>query len=234
MESGAMRWSKQLTPDDVRIRGCEDAAQCQVQAGPNFDIGSPPMMMSVAGKDVIVVGQKSGVAYALDPDRQGAVMWQYRAGEGGINGGIVWGAAALGATAFFPVSDITSTKQGGLHAIDAATGRRLWVTSPPLPLCGQVRYGCSAAQPVGISVFPGVLFAGSVDGGFRAYSSDDGALLWQYDTNKDFATVNGVAANGGSLIGSGPTIVAGMVFVNSGYGANGGRAGNVLLAFSTH
>jgi polyvinyl alcohol dehydrogenase (cytochrome) len=46
--------------------------------------------------------------------------------------------------------------------------------------------------------------------------------------------VNEVAANGGSLIGSGPTIVAGMVFVNSGYGMNGGRAGNVLLAFGTH
>ncbi|HEY6927643.1 MAG TPA: PQQ-binding-like beta-propeller repeat protein, partial [Steroidobacteraceae bacterium] len=231
MESGAVRWSKQLTPDDVLIPSCDDARPCH-EAGPNFDVGSPPMMMTVEGRDLIVVGQKSGVAYALDPDRQGAVVWQYRAGEGGIDGGIVWGSAALGTTAYFPVSDITSLKQGGLHAVDVATGRSRWIASPQTPLCGEVRYGCSAAQPVGISVLPGVLFAGSVDGGFRAYSSDDGSLLWQYDTNRDFQAVNGVAANGGSLIGAGPTVVAGMVFVNSGYGTNGGRAGNVLLAFS--
>jgi len=236
MESGAMRWSKQLTPDDVLIRGCESqaGARCHFEGGPNFDIGSPPMLVTVKGKDLIVVGQKSGVAYALDPERQGAVVWKYRAGEGGINGGIVWGSASLGTIAYFPVSDITSAKQGGLHAVDVATGAPRWVAEPQPPLCGQVRYGCSAAQPVGISVFPGVLFAGSVDGGFRAYSSEDGALLWQYDTNKDFTTVNEVVANGGSLIGSGPTIVDGMVFVNSGYGMNGGRAGNVLLAFATH
>jgi polyvinyl alcohol dehydrogenase (cytochrome) len=236
METGAMRWSKQLTPDDVLIRGCErqDEARCHFEGGPNYDIGSPPMMVTAKGKDLIVVGQKSGVAYALDPDRDGAIVWRYRAGEGGINGGIVWGSAALGTTAYFPVSDITSARQGGLHAVDVTTGTRVWVALPPTPLCGEVRYGCSAAQPVGIGVFPGVLFAGSVDGGFRAYSSDNGALLWQYDTNRDFATVNEVAANGGSLIGSGPTIVDGMVFVNSGYGMNGGRAGNVLLAFGTH
>ncbi|MFZ6658995.1 PQQ-binding-like beta-propeller repeat protein [Undibacterium sp. TJN19] len=241
MKTGSIRWTRQLTPDDVWVPGCknDDASRCQVHSGPNFDIASPAMMVSAkqaAGgeRDLIVVGQKSGVAYALDPDQKGAIVWQYRVGEGGTGGGIVWGSATLGATVYFPLSDMTSPVPGGLHAVSIETGQARWVAAPGPLLCGSIRYGCNAAQPVGISVIPGVLFAGSVDGGFRAYSSENGSLLWEYDTNKKFQTVNGVAAEGGSLIGSGPTIAGGMVFVNSGYGTNGGRAGNVLLAFSIH
>jgi polyvinyl alcohol dehydrogenase (cytochrome) len=40
-----------------------------------------------------------------------------------------------------------------------------------------------------------------------------------------------VRANGGAVNGPGPVVVGGMVLVNSGYGRNGGLAGNVLLAF---
>ncbi|HEY8026853.1 MAG TPA: PQQ-binding-like beta-propeller repeat protein [Burkholderiaceae bacterium] len=240
VRTGKMRWVRQLTPDDVWVPDCrsKDISRCQAATGPDFDIGSPPMMVTVqskgAARDLIVVGQKSGVAYALDPDLQGAVAWKYRAGEGGIAGGIVWGSASMGGTVYFPLSDITSEHPGGIHAVDAASGERRWVRLPGESICGTPRYGCNGAQPVGISLTPGLLFAGSVDGGFRAYSTEDGSVLWQYDTNKDFETANQVPANGGSLIGSGPTIVDGMVFVNSGYGTNGGRSGNVLLAFSIH
>jgi polyvinyl alcohol dehydrogenase (cytochrome) len=40
-----------------------------------------------------------------------------------------------------------------------------------------------------------------------------------------------VQANGASINGPGPVVANGMVFINSGYGSLGGRAGNVLLAF---
>jgi polyvinyl alcohol dehydrogenase (cytochrome) len=80
-------------------------------------------------------------------------------------------------------------------------------------------------------VIPGVVFSGSNDGTLRAYSSADGAILWEADTNREFETVNGVAGKGASMLGPGPVIVDGMVFVDSGYGAFGGRPGNVLLAF---
>ena len=33
------------------------------------------------GRDLIVVAQKSGMAYAIDPDKEGEILWQYRAGE---------------------------------------------------------------------------------------------------------------------------------------------------------
>jgi polyvinyl alcohol dehydrogenase (cytochrome) len=75
------------------------------------------------------------------------------------------------------------------------------------------------------------VFSGSIDGHLRAFATTDGRLLWSVDTARDYATVNGVAAKGGSLDGAGAVIVDGMVFVNSGYPRFGGMPGNVLLAF---
>jgi polyvinyl alcohol dehydrogenase (cytochrome) len=71
-----------------------------------------------------------------------------------------------------------------------------------------------------------------MDGHIRAFSTEDGHVLWDFDTVRDYSTVNGVPAHGGSLDGAGPVIVAGMLFVNSGYPRFGGMPGNVLLAFS--
>ena len=81
-------------------------------------------------------------------------------------------------------------------------------------------------------MIPGVVFSGSMDGHIRAYAAKDGKVLWEYDTAREFQTVNGVKGQGGSLDTAGPTIAGGMVFVNSGYGQWGGMPGNVLLAFS--
>ncbi|MBX9599646.1 MAG: hypothetical protein K2X35_01535 [Bryobacteraceae bacterium] len=77
----------------------------------------------------------------------------------------------------------------------------------------------------------GLVFSGSVDGRLRAYSTRDGRIVWEYDTAREFPTMNGVKANGGSMDASGPTFAGGMMFVNSGYGTWGGFPGNVLLAF---
>jgi hypothetical protein len=41
-----------------------------------------------------------------------------------------------------------------------------------------------------------------------------------------------VPAHGGSFDGGGPAIANGMLITTSGYGFVGGKAGNVLLAFS--
>ncbi len=92
-----------------------------------------------------------------------------------------------------------------------------------------------AANPAhsqAVTAIPGAVFAGSLDGHFRAFSSETGKILWDVDTAKEFQTVNGPAAKGGSLDGPGPVVAGGMVYVNSGYGMFGGMPGNVLLAFS--
>jgi polyvinyl alcohol dehydrogenase (cytochrome) len=80
-----------------------------------------------------------------------------------------------------------------------------------------------------VTVIPGAVLSGSFDGGLRAYSTKDGSVIWQFDTNREFLTVNGVRARGASLNGPAPVVVGGMLYVNSGdYRA---RPGNVLLAF---
>jgi len=91
---------------------------------------------------------------------------------------------------------------------------------------------CSPAQSGAVSAIPGAAFSGSLDGHIRAYASDTGRVVWDFDTVREFETVNGVPARGGSLDGPGPVIAGGMMFVNSGYTVDGGMAGNVILAFS--
>ncbi len=98
--------------------------------------------------------------------------------------------------------------------------------------CDASRTACSPAQSAAVTAIPGVVFSGSVDGHLRAYSATTGVVLWDTDTARDFPTVNGKPANGGSIDAAGPAVVNGMLFVNSGYGEWGGMPGNVLLAFS--
>jgi polyvinyl alcohol dehydrogenase (cytochrome) len=122
------------------------------------------------------------------------------------------------------------TKGGGLAALYVKDGERAWF-APSHP-CSPPRPGCSPGQPAAITVIPGAVFSGSLDGHLRAFATTDGEVLWDFDTVKDYSTVNGVPARGGSLDGSGPVIAGGMVLVNSGYPRNGGMPGNVLLAFA--
>ena len=82
-----------------------------------------------------------------------------------------------------------------------------------------------------MTLIPGAVIAGSHDGGLRAYSTADGKVIWQFDTNKEFPTVNGVKATGASIDGSPLIVAGGMLFVNSGYGGIAARPGNVFLAF---
>ena len=80
-------------------------------------------------------------------------------------------------------------------------------------------------------MIPGVVFSGAMDGHLRAYSAEEGKIVWDFDTNVDFQTVNGVPAHGGSLGSSGSVIDGNRLYVGSGYGALGGVPGNALLAF---
>jgi len=75
------------------------------------------------------------------------------------------------------------------------------------------------------------VISGSLDGHLRAFATEDGRVLWDVDTAREYTTVNGVTASGGSLDGAGAVIAGGMLFVNSGYPRFGGMPGNVLLAF---
>jgi polyvinyl alcohol dehydrogenase (cytochrome) len=237
LTSGKIEWTKQLHENDVYIGNCwteadEAKPECKDKRGPDYDIGNAPILVKMPnGKEELIVGQKSGIGWALDPEKRGEINWQYRAGQGGALGGMEWGSAADATTVYFPVSDMSAQNPGELHAVDLLTGKRTWVASPtPSPTCSGGR-GCNAAKAAAITVIPGAVFAGSNDGMMRAYSTKDGAILWETDTNKEFKTLNQVPAKGASILSPGPTIANGMVYVSSGYGAFGGRPGNVLLAY---
>jgi polyvinyl alcohol dehydrogenase (cytochrome) len=233
LKTGKIKWTRQLTPKDVFGGWCRarsDNPNCP-EVGPDFDFGNSPILARLPkGKDVIIIGQKSGVGWALNPDKQGAVIWHYRAGQGSALGGMEWGSAVDDQNAYFPNSDISLPNPGGLHAVLLTTGERVWYAPPPPPACGSMR-GCNAAQSAAVTVIRGVVFSGSNDGVLRAYSSKDGSILWEYNTNREFTTLNGIPANGASMLSAGATIAGGMLYVNSGYGDHGGRPGNVLLAF---
>ena len=96
----------------------------------------------------------------------------------------------------------------------------------------QPPHGCSPAQSAAVTAIPGVIFSGGLDGHLRAYSEQDGRIVWDMDTAIDYKTVNGLKAHGGALDGPGPVVASGILYVNSGYAFIGGAPGNVLLAFS--
>jgi polyvinyl alcohol dehydrogenase (cytochrome) len=236
IHSGKRLWSRQFTAKDVWNSGCVAAKKdnCPDQRGDDFDFGAPPILKSLPdGRRILLAAQKSGMIYALDPDREGQLLWKTRVGKGGPLGGIEWGGAASSRYAYFPVSDFdfdNPTVGGGVFALDLMTGKQVWHVDPPRPGCSG-QYGCSPAQMAPPSLVPGVLFAGSLDGHLRGYDTRNGNVVWDFDTAKEFKTTNGIHAHGGSLNGAGPTIVSGMLFVNSGY--TNAMAGNVLLAFAT-
>ena len=242
LKTGRIVWSKQVTPGDVFSGACT-GGKCP---GPDFDFGSSVLLEKLPnGHDVLLAGQKSGVVYALDPERKGETIWQTRVGQGGTNGGVQWGMASDGQKVYAAVSDLVRkapagvvvqvgfppdpTQGGGLTALRIANGEKAWYAAPQP--CG-AKSPCSPAQPAAVTAIPGVVFSGSVDGHLRAFASEDGRVVWDFDTARDYQTVNGARGKGGSLDGAGPVIAGGMLFVNSGYARNGGAAGNVLLAFA--
>jgi polyvinyl alcohol dehydrogenase (cytochrome) len=238
LKTGRMKWSSQVTPKDVWILGCNTRPgqpanpSCPEEVGPDFDFAASPVLAVLPnGREMIVVPQKSGVGYGLDPEKEGEIVWQYRFGRGSPIGG-VWGAAVDQEQAYFAAADYNTPAPGGLHAVRLDTGARVWYAAPKQPaLCAGASV-CSTAQSAALTVIPGVVFSGSADGGLRAYSTKDGSLLWEFDTNRPFETINGVKANGGSIDGPGPIVVDGMLYLTSGNGGLVGRSGNVLLAFA--
>ena len=75
---------------------------------------------------MIVIGQKDGHAWGLDPDKQGEVMWSRQLGLGWENGGggMMWGSAADERLAYFPVTG--NDKPLGLAAVHLGTGEIAW------------------------------------------------------------------------------------------------------------
>jgi len=239
IKTGKVLWVSQVQSGDAYMIGCDANARtrdnCPDTQGPDFDFGNSPILRRLPNRQsVLVVGQKSGAVWALDPDKKGTVLWTHKVGRGSALGGLEWGSAADEQVGYFPVADAQAgpAGAGALYALRLATGEEVWHVDPPGANCAPGSRACTAARSAAITAIPGAVFSGTTDGMMRAYSANDGRVLWEFNTARDFETVNGVVGKGGSINGPGPVVVDGMVFTNSGYAYLGsGIPGNVLLAF---
>jgi polyvinyl alcohol dehydrogenase (cytochrome) len=249
MRTGAKRWVKGLAPEqmggqDIYHLACEawwdpDRKNCSPEnpAGQgDRDIGAPPILVTrTDGTDVVVVGSKDGMLYALDPDNAGAVLWNIRVGVGGEAGGIEYGVAADGRYAYAPVVDMNAdlSSNGSLTAVDLITGKPAWRVENIAARCdGKPTPPCGTAVITPPSVVGEAVFVGLIDGTIRAYETGSGRELWVYDTARDYEGVNGLSGNGGSLGNGGPVVVDDRLYIMSGFNIlNLGLPGNVLLAF---
>lgn len=226
MEDGKMVWHHQEFAGDSFMGRCQatnpDDSNCPATLGPDYDFGgSSAILQTVNGKDILLAAGKGGVAIALDLDNEGELLWRTQLWEDQAppaSGLVPWGGAADGGHVYYPLQQAG----GGLKALDLETGKVDWNAAVNADRRGQ-------ASPA--SAIPGVVFTGGWDGILRAVSTD-GEVIWSFNAIREFDTVNGVAASGGSFGSAGPVIVGGMVFATSGYpGIMGGTPGNVLLAF---
>ena len=241
LATGERQWAKQLLGGDAWNMACfiGEAANCPEEDGPDLDIGASTVLWSGGEGDYLLVGQKSGDVYALDPDKGGAVVWHNKVGRGGFLGGVHWGMSVNGESLFVPIADTTITGRftgpvsPGIHALDPTSGEVRWYTpsvadcdgKSPIPVCDQ---GMSAA----ITSTDQLVFAGSLDGNLNVYDSLSGEILWSFDTFGDFESVSGDTALGGSIESDGPVLYRGHVLINSGYQFGARMPGNALMVFS--
>jgi polyvinyl alcohol dehydrogenase (cytochrome) len=233
METGAVAWTYQVFHDDSFLVGCpvkEPINNCPKVQGPDWDIPASVVLRRMGGRDVLYVSTKPGDLLALDPDRDGALIWRRNLmgpviGEtppGSADGhqlkatGVLWGGAFGATIGYFGLTS------GGVVAVRTADAERVWFTALG---------GKSQSNAAATTATPEAVFVGGADGMLTALSPVDGATLWQYNTNRMFDAVNKVPTKGGSISSGGAVVVDGRVYVGSGFGVIGGTTGNAVLAF---
>jgi len=258
LDTGQVNWAARALKYDAWNVNCLETIRppatitfapgpnCPSPAGPDYDFGGAgPNLISMAGRDILGIGEKSGIYWAINPN-SGAAVWNTQVGPGSSLGGIEWGTATDGNRIYVAVSNLSgipyqlqpsgaSVNSGSWAALDPKNGHILWQTATPgtcsPPIQGSTQ-GCMALGPA--SVAGGVVFAGSMDPLTRttdptgkphptmfALDAKTGNILWQYEA--------------GSSVNAAPAIVGNSVYWGSGYGRFNGAFGtgnNQLFAFT--
>ena len=166
------------------------------------------------GSNLLGIGQKSGVYWALNPDT-GIVVWQTQVGPGSGFGGIEWGTAFDGTSIYVPISNWeylgyslqprgARVNGGSWAALSPSSGQVIWQTATPgacSPAVSGYAQGCWALGPA--SAANGVVFVGSMDVNPQnptmfALSAATGEVLWSF--------VAGSSVNAAPAIASGDSI----------------------------
>jgi polyvinyl alcohol dehydrogenase (cytochrome) len=234
MATGKILWSYQAHRDDTYLVGCQAKqtapTNCPQVEGPDWDIPVSLILTQAGKRRLILAATKPGDVLALDPDKNGALVWRMNVSgplaatpapeTGPVRySGMMWGGATDGANVYYGLTG------GGMAAVRVADGKLVWRT----PLNATAEKPVSDASPA--TGIPGAVIIGGSDGAVFALSSANGDVLWRYNTARPFDTVNHVPANGATISSAGATVAGDMVFLGSGYSVTQGNPGNVLLAF---
>lgn len=255
LDDGGIRWARKMKNYGAWTFACDpelvpwlprNSANCEDLDSMDYDFGQAPMIVrraDGAARDLLVLGQKSGVLWALDPDDDGATVWATAVGPGGVLGGMEFGSATDGQRAYVQITNFRhnefqlvagpyagQTVRGGIWAaVDLATGHIVWQTPDPAsfqPLEGDISHltwgGGLGPGFFGVALGPltvanGVVFAGSMDreGHMYGFDAATGLILWSF-------------ASGGS-VNSAPSIHDGVLYWGSGY--SNGFNNDKLFAF---
>jgi polyvinyl alcohol dehydrogenase (cytochrome) len=259
LETGARRWVFQALADDAWNAAClSGGASCPRENGPDFDFGASVVLLQRKQGDLLLAGQKSGEVFALDPDRNGAVVWRNRIGSGSSNGGIHHGLATDGKRVYVPVADPERKVSGyvprpGVSALAVDDGHVLWshpvqrgcdfdAADAPLVGLAEMAKGKSERSPwpecsyyygqsAAAVIANGVVYAGALDGRLRLIDARTGKLLRVIETKRPVKASNGVEGHGGAIDVGGAIVAGDQLFVLSGYGMFGQMPGNLLLVY---
>ena len=240
IDTGEEVWRRQTLAGDAWNLACmgKGKPNCPKEFGPDMDYSASSITIDLGDRDILIAGQKSGYVYGIDPDT-GKILWSNPVSGGGTQGGIHFGMAAEGKTVYAPINDMKNTHDGkvwlnrkpGMHSLDAETGNIIWSNISDKE-CKDIDFNCDPGISAAVTAVPGAVIAGHLDGKIKVYDKENGNILWSYNTLRDFESISGSPAYGGSFSGSGPSIRNGYMAINSGYGIYNHMPGNVLLLFS--
>jgi polyvinyl alcohol dehydrogenase (cytochrome) len=155
--TGTIAWSKQFTANDVFVVG-------PGATGPDFDIGSSANLFSAGGKDLVGIGVKNGLYYALERDN-GAMAWMQMITPGAVLGGVI-SASAYANDSVFVASNRFMDGRTRTVALDATSGMVRWEHDAPM-----ITYG-------GVAHANGVTYVGTTSGIAYALDASSGRELW--------------------------------------------------------
>jgi polyvinyl alcohol dehydrogenase (cytochrome) len=192
LKTGAKKWVKQATPNDVWTM-----AQPK---GPDYDFGAPPQLVDAtvngAARKLVIAGQKSGVLWALDR-LTGEVVWTDTLGTGGVGGGFLAGTSIDDTGIYAWANNDFAYAAPDSHLIDVAAFE---------PGTGKVLWKKLHAQPAAVTtagfLTGGFYFVGSLDGLIRAYNTKSGDVAWTSEPMGSIST-SIVVANDRFYFGTG-------------------------------
>ncbi|KAL3697168.1 hypothetical protein R1sor_011244 [Riccia sorocarpa] len=206
LDSGNITWARRLGGYDTWVITCSipqngSKLNCPPIPGPDYDFGEAPVLLTIPcnssyhGRDILVVGQKSGIIWALDREK-GDIIWETQAGPGGSSGGSIWGLTTDGQRVFTnivnnekknftlaPSTNVVDT--GGWVGLNASSGQVLWSTAGDYSIRAPLTHA------------NGVVF-GSSESGMVILDPQSGQILRSIPTN-------------GSIFG-GPSVSQGCAF----------------------